>query len=83
MQEEATVTSKGQVTIPHEIREALGLKTGEKIVFIEREGEVVMRPKIKNPVARLRELRKKLPKISEEEIDRMIKESNKEWSKFG
>ena len=30
---EATVTSKGQITLPSRLREALGLKTGDKIVF--------------------------------------------------
>ncbi len=31
---QATLTSKGQVTIPKEIRDALRLSTGEKIEFI-------------------------------------------------
>ena len=30
---EATITSKGQVTIPAEIRKALGLSAGERVVF--------------------------------------------------
>jgi AbrB family looped-hinge helix DNA binding protein len=29
----ATVTSKGQITIPVEVREALKLKPGEKVIF--------------------------------------------------
>jgi AbrB family looped-hinge helix DNA binding protein len=35
-----TMTSKGQVTIPKEIREALGLQPGDKIRFIPEEGRV-------------------------------------------
>jgi antitoxin PrlF len=31
----ATVTSKGQVTIPARVRSALGLKTGSRIEFVE------------------------------------------------
>ena len=31
----ATLTSKGQVTIPISVRKKLGLKQGDKIVFIE------------------------------------------------
>lgn len=81
--EEATITSKGQVTIPNEIRKSLGLKKGEKIIFIERNGEIVIRPKIKNASKELHRLRETLPRISKEEINRMIKESKKEWSKFG
>jgi AbrB family looped-hinge helix DNA binding protein len=37
----ATVTSKGQITIPKEIREALGLKTGHRVSFHVREDGVV------------------------------------------
>ena len=72
---EATITSKGQVTIPKEIREYLDLKEGEEIVFIKRGDEVSIRPKIKDPVKELRKLREKLPRITEKEIDEMIKES--------
>ncbi len=37
----ATITSKGQVTIPIEIRRHLGLEVGEKVAFvIEDEGGV-------------------------------------------
>ena len=30
---EATLTSKGQVTVPAQLRKALGLKAGDKLVF--------------------------------------------------
>lgn len=36
----AKVTSKGQITIPHMIREALQLKTGDKVFFEEKEGKI-------------------------------------------
>lgn len=40
----ATVTSKGQITIPAEVRNAMGVKPGEKIVFSEMEdGEFLVR----------------------------------------
>ena len=38
----AKVTSKGQITIPVAIRRALGLKDGDKVMFIQQEGKVVM-----------------------------------------
>ena len=42
----ATVTSKGQITIPIEVRKALGLKPGVRIDFYEVEdGEYAFRPK--------------------------------------
>jgi AbrB family looped-hinge helix DNA binding protein len=33
----AKLTSKGQITIPAPVREALGIKSGEKVVFLETE----------------------------------------------
>ena len=42
----ATMTSKGQITIPVKIRKALGLKPGVRIDFYEIEdGEYALRPK--------------------------------------
>lgn len=38
----ATVTSKGQITIPRMIRTALRLKTGDKVFFEEQKGKVYM-----------------------------------------
>ena len=34
----AKVTSKGQITIPIEIRKKLGIKNGDKILFVEESG---------------------------------------------
>lgn len=34
----AKLTSKGQLTIPKEVRQSLGLKTGDKVIFIEKDG---------------------------------------------
>jgi antitoxin PrlF len=36
----AKVTSKGQITIPVEIRKKLNLKNGDKVVFIEDQDKV-------------------------------------------
>ena len=38
----AKVTSKGQVTIPVEIRRKLGIKNGDKVLFMEESGRVYM-----------------------------------------
>lgn len=37
--EVAKITSKGQITIPIEIRKKLKLKEGNKIIFLEKEGK--------------------------------------------
>ena len=36
------VTSKGQITIPVEMRKKLGIKEGDKVVFIEKDGYLVL-----------------------------------------
>lgn len=38
----AKVTSKGQVTIPIEIRKKLGIKNDDKILFVEEFGRIYM-----------------------------------------
>lgn len=40
--EVATLTSKGQITLPKPIRQALGVDAGSKVAFDLRDGEVVV-----------------------------------------
>lgn len=42
-----TMTSKGQTTVPQEIRELLKLKPGDRIRYIVRNGDVVIKAKNK------------------------------------
>lgn len=37
------VSEKGQVTIPKEIRDALKLKKGDRVVFLDRDDQVILR----------------------------------------
>lgn len=39
-----TITIKGQIVIPASIRKRLGLTQGTRVCFLEREGEVAIRP---------------------------------------
>lgn len=42
---EATINSRGQVTLPKPIRDRLGLKAGDRIAFtIEDDGRLVVTP---------------------------------------
>lgn len=38
----AKLTSKGQLTLPISIRRQLGLFTGDKVAFVEKDGELML-----------------------------------------
>ena len=71
MADATTMTTKGQVTVPREIRDRLGLKSGDKMAFtMLSDGTVVMRPKTR----RLAELAGSLtrpgqPKVTVEDMN--------------
>lgn len=68
---EATVTSKGQVTIPADIRKSLGLVTGERVVFTQLDdGTTLMRTK-KRSILDLEGLLKPLHGKRKVEVDDM------------
>lgn len=49
MTDATTLTSKGQVTVPREIRQRMGLKPGDKITFsLLSDGTLVVRPKLRS-----------------------------------
>ena len=51
MSEPTTMSIKGQVTIPREARERLGLQAGDKIAWsLQSNGTVVVRPKTRHLV---------------------------------
>src|SRR3979411_2115954 len=53
---EATLSSKNQIVIPREAREALGLKPGDKILVVVRGGKVLVLQKPKSYHAAIRGL---------------------------
>ncbi|MBF0377150.1 MAG: AbrB/MazE/SpoVT family DNA-binding domain-containing protein [Desulfamplus sp.] len=75
----ATITNKGQVTIPKNIRESLKLNTGDKIeIIITDKMEAVIRPVLKPAFKTVDDLFGKLHKpdrkaVSTEEIDDAIR----------
>jgi antitoxin PrlF len=42
----ATVSSKGQVTLPKHVREALGLRPGTELSFEVQPGQVILRKEV-------------------------------------
>lgn len=77
--EKATVTSKGQVTIPKQIRDAFEIEEGEQIQFtLTEEDELVIRRTI-DPMERLKGVRKKLAPL-DVDVDELRQASKTEWS---
>ena len=68
----ATLTSKGQTTIPKEIRDGLGMKPGDRISFtLMPDGTVIMRVKRKSVMKLAGVLQKKGRKpVSIEQLSR-------------
>jgi AbrB family looped-hinge helix DNA binding protein len=44
MRNSSTISSKGQITVPQEIRKRLGLEPGDRVEFVVEEGRTVVRP---------------------------------------
>jgi antitoxin PrlF len=75
------VTSKGQVTIPKEVRDFLGISKGDRVMFIRKGEDIVIRRVLPHTLERLLTLTTDAigsPEISEEEIMQQIKEVRKE-----
>jgi len=78
----AKVTSKGQITIPVEIRRKLGVKTGDKILFVEDGDKVVI---INATIAALKEAQRQFAGEAEragikneDDVMELIKEMRRE-----
>jgi AbrB family looped-hinge helix DNA binding protein len=70
----ATITSKGQMTIPKSVRDALGLRPGDRVVLVPQpNGTALMMPTVK-----LEELAGMLPKpkrpVTVEQMNKAIVE---------
>jgi len=52
--EVAKITSRGQITIPIDIRKKLGVKEGDKVVFIEDNGRIFVANAAKVAFANMR-----------------------------
>lgn len=47
----STISSKGQITVPVDVRHRLGLREGDRVEFVFEEGKAILRPvrREKNP----------------------------------
>lgn len=71
----ATVTSKGQVTIPVEVRQRMGLGTGDRIEFVELDtGGFAIKPAIDDVRSLKGLLRKPGKPVSVDEMNAAVRQ---------
>src|SRR5208282_1765473 len=55
LEKQARITSKGQITVPREVRRVLGVRPGDKLLFESDENGVRVRPvRTKSPFAKFK-----------------------------
>lgn len=70
----ATLTSKGQITIPLDVRRRLKLEAGARVEFIEvTDGEFLIRPAVADVRSLKGLLRKPAKPVSIEDMKRVIR----------
>lgn len=78
----AKITTKGQITIPIHIRKKLNLKDGDKVIFLELNGNVVMENSTKVALREVQEAftgeAERLGIETEEDVVELIKQYRKE-----
>lgn len=78
----AKITSKGQITLPIAIRRVLNLKDGDKVAFIEKDGNYIIVNPVSLAIDKAREEfageAERLGLKTEEDVAKMIKEVRKE-----
>ncbi len=71
-----TVSSKGQITIPVELRKAMGIKSRDRVAFELVDGEVHLRPVGSRLLAGYGAIK---PKARPEDFRSMRREVEEEW----
>ena len=78
----AKITTKGQITLPISIRRELNLKDGDKVAFIEKDGNFILINPLSLAIDKARNEFKgeaeRLGLKNEEDVAEMIKEFRKE-----
>jgi antitoxin PrlF len=72
----ATITSKGQITIPKEVRKALSLETGDRVAFLVREdGVAEMHPETVELMSLFGAIKPRVKGVSLSDMDDAIRRS--------
>lgn len=82
---EITISSKGQIVIPKDVRDALNLKPGEKLNLTKVGRRIILEaPDAPEPRISYEEFRRRVPKyegppVSVEEMTLKVGEAFKDW----
>jgi antitoxin PrlF len=74
------LSSKGQIVIPREIRKKLGMKGGEKLLVLTRDGDILLR---KAKELTLDDIAERIDKVAKEDcidVDKLVAEAV-EWAR--
>jgi AbrB family looped-hinge helix DNA binding protein len=81
----AKITSKGQITLPITIRKILNLKDGDKVAFIEKNGQYVLANPVSLAIDNARNAfkgeAKRLNLKNEDDVVNLVKEVRNEIKK--
>jgi antitoxin PrlF len=70
----ASVTSKGQITIPKEVRESLGVKTGDRVAFrIGVDGRVLLEAETVDLMTLTGTIKPRKQGVSVEDMNRVVR----------
>ena len=76
MSYQAKITSKGQISIPKELRERFQLKVGEEVLLIPQDEGIILKPGL-NPMRRLRGVLRE--ELDVDKASEFIRKTRREW----
>ena len=74
------VSSKGQIVIPREVRKKLGMRGGEKLIVLTRDGDILLR---RAQELSLDDIAERIDKVTKQEcidVDKLVAEAV-EWAR--
>lgn len=73
---QAKITSKGQISIPKELRERFQLREGEEVLLIPGDEVIILKPGL-NPMRRLRGVLRE--ELDMKKVSEFIRKTRREW----
>lgn len=76
MSYQAKITSKGQISIPKELRERFQLRVGEEVLLVPQDEGIILKPGL-NPMRRLRGVLRE--ELDVNKASEFIRKTRREW----